>query len=178
MGKRRPLSYYLKLQYGFRVRVPAEGGYFVDFPDLPGAMTDSDTIEGLPPMIEEVRTLWMETAYEHGRDIPLPTIWNYDEEYSGRFNLRLPPSLHQVLAEGAESEGVSLNQYVVALLSRGDAQARIEKRLSALEAAIAGTRAGSAMVAEEKAAYDARPRPTRSRKKASGKKTAGRRRTT
>ena len=169
MGRRKPLSYYLKLQYPFRVRVPAEGGYYVDFPDLPGAMTDAEKIEDLPAMIEEVRALWMETSYEQGSDIPLPTIWNYDEEYSGRFNLRLPPSLHEVLAESALQAGVSLNQYVVALLSRGDAQARIEQRLSDLEAALAGARTGGTMVAEEKTPYTVTPRGGRAPRKAASR---------
>lgn len=38
-------------------------------------------------------------------------------EYSGRITLRLPRSLHRALAESSEAEGVSLNQYLVNLLS-------------------------------------------------------------
>jgi hypothetical protein len=81
-------------------------------------------------MAEEARHLWIETAYEDGQDIPLPT---YPEEYSGKFNVRLPRSLHRELVAVAERQGVSLNQYVVCLLSRRDAQARIEAHLARIE---------------------------------------------
>jgi hypothetical protein len=38
-------------------------------------------------------------------------------EYSGKFNVRIPKSLHAALAREAEAEGVSLNQLVVAKLA-------------------------------------------------------------
>ncbi len=66
--------------------------------------------------INEARQLWIETAYEAGDDIPLPST---DETYSGKLLLRMPKSLHRRLAEEAEGENVSLNQYIVSVLSRG-----------------------------------------------------------
>jgi antitoxin HicB len=38
-------------------------------------------------------------------------------EYSGKFNVRIPKSLHAALASEADSEGVSLNQLVLAKLA-------------------------------------------------------------
>jgi hypothetical protein len=38
--------------------------------------------------------------------------------YSGRFNLRIPRSLHERLAYEAKQEGVSLNQYALYKLAR------------------------------------------------------------
>lgn len=38
--------------------------------------------------------------------------------YSGKFTVRLPKSLHQLLVDRAEKEGVSLNLYVTQALSR------------------------------------------------------------
>jgi antitoxin HicB len=64
--------------------------------------------------INEARELWIETAYEAGDDIPLPSN---DDSYSGKLLVRMPKSLHRRLAETAENEGVSLNQYIVSLLS-------------------------------------------------------------
>ena len=40
------------------------------------------------------------------------------EEYSGRFVLRIPRSLHRELKEAADREGVSLNQYVLYKLAK------------------------------------------------------------
>lgn len=127
---RKPLSYYLGLEYPFDVVAEPEGGYVILFPDLPGCMTQVESLTDIGPMAEEIRTLWIETAYDHGIAIPPPS---YPEEYSGKFNLRLPRSLHRSLAESAKRDSISLNQYVVMLLSRGDAQAHIEHRLDKLE---------------------------------------------
>ena len=38
-------------------------------------------------------------------------------EYSGKFNVRLPKSLHAALASEAEAEGVSLNQLIMTKLA-------------------------------------------------------------
>ena len=158
MSPKKPLSYYIAQKYPFRARVVAEGDYVVDFPDLPGAMTGAERLEDLPAMIKEVSELWLEGEYEDDHTIPSPTIWDYENEYSGRFNVRLPSSLHETLVSGAQREGVSLNQYVVALLARGDAQARIEQRLNDLEKALLGGGAGNSKVSEEKATYIPAPR--------------------
>src|SRR5680860_198688 len=39
------------------------------------------------------------------------------DEFSGRVTLRLPRSLHRALAETSDTEGVSLNQHLVNVLS-------------------------------------------------------------
>lgn len=52
---------------------------------------------------------------ERGRAFPAATV--PVDDFSGRVTLRLPRSLHRALAEAAESEGVSLNQHLVNVLS-------------------------------------------------------------
>ncbi len=136
MTHSKTLEAYLALEYPFNVLADPDGGYVVVFPDLPGCMTQADTYEEIAFMAEDVRRLWIETAYDLGRDIPLPS---YPEEYSGKFNVRLPKSLHRALAEAAERDAVSLNQHIVNLLSQGNALHRVERRLDALEAAVCGT---------------------------------------
>lgn len=126
---RMTLDEYLGLEYPFNVIADPDGGYVIEFPDLKGCLTQADTLDEVALMAEEVRSLWIEAAYEHGIDIPLPS---YPEEYSGKFVLRLPRSLHRKLAESAEREGVSLNQYVVMLLSGNDAEQRIAQQIKAL----------------------------------------------
>lgn len=49
--------------------------------------------------------------------LPEPPTGPQKREYSGKFNVRVPKSLHAVLASEAEAEGVSLNQLVVAKLA-------------------------------------------------------------
>src|SRR6266404_3322488 len=49
--------------------------------------------------------------------LPEPPVGPQRREYSGKFNVRVPKSLHAALANEAEAEGVSLNQLVVAKLA-------------------------------------------------------------
>src|SRR5213076_2071819 len=49
--------------------------------------------------------------------LPDPPVGPRRREYSGKFNVRIPKSLHAALASEAEAEGVSLNQLVVAKLA-------------------------------------------------------------
>jgi|DewCreStandDraft_1066081.scaffolds.fasta_scaffold23411_2 predicted RNase H-like HicB family nuclease len=127
---RPPLDDYLAQRYPFQVIADPDGGYVIVFPDLPGCLTQVERLEEVPAAAEEARTLWIETAYAQGLEIPPPS---YPEAYSGKFVVRLPKALHRRLAEEAARQGVSLNQYVVALLAQGDALARLDQRLARLE---------------------------------------------
>lgn len=49
--------------------------------------------------------------------LPEPPVGPQRREYSGKFNVRVPKSLHAALASEAEAEGVSLNQLVVTKLA-------------------------------------------------------------
>jgi predicted RNase H-like HicB family nuclease len=111
---RKPLEYYLALKYPITIEAAPEGGYFTEIEDLHGCYSQGETIEEAMQMIEEARRLWLESAYEDKLDIPLPAN---EIEYSGKFNVRVPVSLHRKLHRLAGKEGVSLNQYVVFALS-------------------------------------------------------------
>lgn len=108
------LEYYLTLQYPVTLYPDPEGGYVGQIKELPGCLTQGETLEETVANINEVRELWIETAYEAGDEIPLPSK---DDNYSGKLLVRMPKSLHRRLAETAEQQGVSLNQYIVSLLS-------------------------------------------------------------
>lgn len=111
------LEYYLNFQYPVTLYPDAEGGYVAQIKELPGCLTQGETLEETMTNINEARELWIETAYEAGDNIPLPST---DDSYSGKLLLRLPKSLHRRLVETAEREGVSLNQYLVSLVSAAD----------------------------------------------------------
>jgi len=113
--EKQPLEYYLNLQYPVTLYPDPEGGYVAQIKDLPGCLTQGETLDETMTNINEARELWIETAYESGDDIPLPST---EENYSGKLLLQMPKSLHQRLAEEAERENVSLDRYIVFLLSR------------------------------------------------------------
>ena len=124
-ANRKPLEHYLSLQYPFVVHTDPDGGYVIVYPDLPGCLSQAETLDEIPAMAEDARTGWIETEYEEGRNIPEPS----HQEYSGKFNVRIPKSLHRSLADAAAQDGVSLNQYVIMLLSSGNTQMQFERQL-------------------------------------------------
>ena len=115
IAERKPLNYYLTLNYPLTLYPDTEnGGYVAEIKDLPGCLTQGQTLEETIENINEARELWIETVSEGGREIPMPST---ESNYSGKLLLRMPKSLHRRLAETAEREGVSLNQYILSVLS-------------------------------------------------------------
>lgn len=113
----KDLEYYMGLPY--RVEVvedKEEGGYALRCPELNGCMTAASTVEEGFKMLEDAKREWFAACIEDRLPIPEPTR---TEDYSGQFKLRLPRSLHKLLAQKSSEEGVSMNQYCVYLLSKG-----------------------------------------------------------
>ncbi|HTW68657.1 MAG TPA: type II toxin-antitoxin system HicB family antitoxin [Acetobacteraceae bacterium] len=107
--------------YRFTIRpLTAEegGGYLIEFPDLPGCMSDGETIEDAIANGAEAKRDWIAAMQEAGRPVPSPTT-EAAEAYSGKWVLRTPKSLHRKLSERAREEGVSLNALAVAMLAEG-----------------------------------------------------------
>ncbi len=112
----KSVDYYLQLNYPVTIYQAEEGGYVAEIEDLPGCITEGETLEEVSQRIENARKGWIQVAYEDGTEIPLPRT---DEEYSGKFMVRIPKYLHRRLAEKARREDISLNQYVANILSAG-----------------------------------------------------------
>lgn len=70
---RRTLDEYLNLRYSINIIADPDSGYVIVFPDLPGCMTQVESLDEVAPMAEEVRRLWIRTAYNDGQGIPLPS---------------------------------------------------------------------------------------------------------
>jgi predicted HicB family RNase H-like nuclease len=67
---------------------------------------------------------------EAGKPSPLP---EKIVSYSGQLRLRMPKSLHAALSNGAEDEGISLNTYIVTLLSERHIGKKLLKKIEAIE---------------------------------------------
>jgi antitoxin HicB len=94
------------------------GGYLIEFPDLPGCMSDGETIEEAIANGAEAKRDWIAAMHQAGRALPPPTA-EATEAYSGKWVVRTPKSLHRGLAERAREEGVSLNTLAIAILAHG-----------------------------------------------------------
>ncbi len=115
----KTIDYYLKLPYKLEI-VPDmdEGGFVARYPELPGCITVGDTLEAVVKNLNDAKIEWITAALEDGNTIPEPSTY---DDYSEQFKLRLPKSLHKLLADQSKEEGVSMNQYCVYLLSMNNA---------------------------------------------------------
>jgi len=105
----KSVEYYLGLPYSVEMRRTPDEGWFVRVREWPGCMSEADTAEEALANIQEVIPLWLEGALDSDYEIPEPRSV---EDYSGRFMVRVPRSLHRDLAELAERESTSLNLLV------------------------------------------------------------------
>jgi len=115
---KKDLNYYLNLNYPITLSQDEENGkvYFeAEIPDLPGCGAHGETIEEALKKLDEAKQLWLEVSLERGLTIPEPAS---EDEFSGKFLLRIPARLHMQLTKAARKENMSLNQYIRSLLER------------------------------------------------------------
>lgn len=112
---KKTIDYYMKLPYTVELVPEADGGWFVSIRELPGCISVGDTPEEAVEMIRDAMEGWIEIALEDGDPVPEPRDM---DDYSGKFVVRVPRSLHRDLVEEAKLEGVSLNQYLNVALGR------------------------------------------------------------
>jgi predicted RNase H-like HicB family nuclease len=108
---------YMDLPYTFLTVKQPDDTFFIKVKELEGCMSVGDSIEDAYVMIRDAMRSWISMALEEQDTIPEPESLS-TREYSGKFVVRTPTSLHRELAEKAEANHVSLNAFVVSLLSR------------------------------------------------------------
>jgi antitoxin HicB len=107
------------MDYPFTIRKLSKedgGGYLAEAFDLKGCMSDGETIEEAAYNLQDAIQGWIEATKELGLPIPPPSE---DQNYSGKWVVRTPKSLHRKLSELSKQEGVSLNTLTVTLLAEG-----------------------------------------------------------
>ena len=102
----KKLDDYMAMPYRMEiVEDKEEGGFVVSYPDLPGCITCGETVESAVTNALDAKKAWFEAALEAGIEIHEPDSL---EDYSGQFKLRIPRSLHRLLAEHSQREGISI----------------------------------------------------------------------
>jgi antitoxin HicB len=105
------------------------GGFLISFPDLPGCMSDGETIEEAVANGRDAFNAWISAVADQGKPIPKPTAKPVEMiEVSGKFVARLPKSLHARLVVRAKQEGVSLNTLVLTFIAEGLGQKESQAR--------------------------------------------------
>ena len=108
---------YLRLPYTFETIRQEDGSVFIAVKELSGCMSCGGSIEEAYEMIKDAMESWISVALEDQDPIPEPEICS-PKEYSGKFVVRTPQQLHKELVLKAAENEVSLNSFVVSLLSR------------------------------------------------------------
>lgn len=109
---------YMKLPYNYIVQpIEDESGeyFYARVLELDGCQSTGDTFQEAYENLKEAMEGWIEAKLEAGFNVPLPVGY---EDFSGKFIVRIPKSLHYKLSVEAEQEGVSLNQYALYKLSQ------------------------------------------------------------
>ncbi len=134
MDESKDIEFYLNLPYEY-IFIPEEsGGYSVRVKEFPGCTAFGGTAEEAFKNIKESMKIWLSEVIKQKLEIPLPES---KKEYSGKFLIRVPKSIHKKLVEDAEKEGISMNQYVISLLSKQipTSQAYVQKKSPAYKEA-------------------------------------------
>lgn len=111
---------YMELPYTRLVQeVNDESGHYFygRILELDGCQSTGDTLSKLYESLNEAMEGYIEVKLENDLPIPTPVPGSADN-YSGKFVVRLPKTLHQRLALEAEKEGVSLNQLALYKLTK------------------------------------------------------------
>ncbi len=106
-------------EYSFLIRpLTAEegGGYLIEFPDVPGCISDGGTPEEAIKSGRDALKSVLLTMREFGDPVPRPGVTTAS---SGQWRQRVPRSMHSRLVARARQEGVSLNTLVTAMIAEG-----------------------------------------------------------
>src|SRR5574337_570427 len=91
-------------------------GYIAIAPDLPGSSAFGESEAEALQELDAAIAGWIAAAKAIGNPVPPPSTPS--KQHSGKLLVRMPRTLHRDLAEDARREEVSLNQYVVFVLSK------------------------------------------------------------
>jgi len=91
----------MQLPYTIKLIKEDDGTYYVAVDELPGCASMGDNSQRSYGMIEDAMKGWSESNLERGLEIPLPEVMR---EYSGRFIVRVPASLHKKLVIEAKKK--------------------------------------------------------------------------
>jgi predicted RNase H-like HicB family nuclease len=112
---KKNLDYYKKLPYAVILQQDEDRDWIARIKELSGCIAHGSTPVEALENIEDVKSVWIEDALEAGDSVPGPR--SQAELPSGKRLQRVPRSLHKKLADLAEEEDVSLNQFVTSILA-------------------------------------------------------------
>jgi antitoxin HicB len=108
------------------------GGYEASIPQLGrGVLGHGMTPEEATRDLWEALPVFLKLLKETAQEIPHPVSIRSWEEFSGKFNVRVPKRLHWNLVRQADAQGVSMNSWLQTLLEGGVTRAEADVNSSA-----------------------------------------------
>ena len=104
---------YLALPYTRELVPEDDGTWYARVVELPGCMTVGGTQADALANLDDAMATWVEGRLEDGEPVPEPAA-----DYSGRFVVRVPKTLHRDLVSAAARNGSSLNLFVATALAQ------------------------------------------------------------
>lgn len=135
-GKRGGRPFGPNRPYRFALFVEEDGTYVLRSPDLAERAARIESLDGLGAAMQSAID---ERATE---DAAAAAEAEKDAQFSGKFVLRLPRSMHRQLTELAETEGVSLNQLALGFLAEGMGRAEMTQEFGERRGKHRGPRGG------------------------------------
>ena len=115
----KKLDYYLNLNYPITIDkftdYDSKMKYVAEIPDLPGCSSYGEELEEALKKLEDAKISWIEVSLDRNLEIPEPVTEN---EFSGKFLLRIPAKLHKQLSVRASRDSLSLNQFIRSALEK------------------------------------------------------------
>jgi antitoxin HicB len=118
MNTSNNIEYYLKLPWTKEFIDNGDGSYFAKIKELKGCMTEGKDLLDANNMLDDALKCWLEVAIEKNISIPEPGKEADLNQFSGKFLVRVPKSIHKALIEKAHQENVSLNAMVNCIIAR------------------------------------------------------------
>ncbi len=118
----KDLNYFMALPYPVELEpIPMEegGGFAASIPLIGryAVHADGETVQEALENLEKIKKEQFTAYLSEGVTIPEPQP--PEENYSGKFVLRIPKYLHRKLASLARENGVSLNHFITSLIPIG-----------------------------------------------------------
>jgi len=124
----------MKTKHSIIIQWNEEDKVFVaTVPEIEGLNSFGTTPEKAIKELNEAKELFLETMKEDGEQIPEPDQFTH---HSGQLRIRIPKSLHASLSLEAKKENISLNTYIVHLLSERNQLSKIKSEIETLRQCI------------------------------------------
>jgi len=110
--KKKNLNYYLSLPWSYNITTTTEEGkplFIIRVNELPGIVTDGETIAQAMENIKEAMTGLFQMYMENGEEIPEPVD---QEAYKGKIAYRTTSKRHSLIARAALAKQASLSEII------------------------------------------------------------------